>query len=182
MKRSMLISVVLLALCRLSFATPVEENTSRASLRTVALAIQTELEGHGERVLGNELYHWSTRLEKLEACRAEFSVRVVSNTRDSIVRVESVSFSLGDLDPYGMDIQKNHLQLPCFSQENCIFSTSTCARKTAEGMVVDCTTSSQSRIHAFDLQLDGDAAAEQRLQQAFQQASESCREPSRVTF
>lgn len=182
MKRLLPIAVVLLFLAGLSVAQPVEEATSRASLKTVEMAIQTELEGHGERILGKELYHWSTRLEKIENCRAEISVRLANNLAEPTVHVESVSFSLGALEPYGIEMQKHYLQLPCAEQQKCIFSTSTCSRKTASGIVIDCTTPSQSRIHAFALQFDGDAGSAQRLQQAFRQAVESCRQPSLVTF
>jgi hypothetical protein len=46
-------------------------------VKTVASAIESELEGHGERVMGKEMIHWSTRLEKVEDCRAEFTVRTI---------------------------------------------------------------------------------------------------------
>jgi hypothetical protein len=182
MKRTLLIAIALMTLTALSLARPMQEETPRPALKTVASAIQTELESHGERVLGKELYHWSTRLEKLEDCRAEFSVRLTSNLADSTVRVETVDFSLGALDPAGIEIQKHWLQLPCATLANCVFSTSTCSRKYQDGIVIDCATASQKRVSSFALQLDDDNDSAQRLQQSFRQAVEACREPSRVTF
>jgi hypothetical protein len=182
MKHSLLIAIGLISLAGLSLAQPAEVATSRASLKTVAQAIQTELEGHGERIMGKDAYHWSTRLEKVEDCRAEFTVRITNNLADPTVHVESVSFSLGALDPYGIQMQKHWLQLPCAEREQCIFSTSTCSRKSANGVETDCTTASQNRVDAFALQFDGDADSAQRLQMAFRQAAESCRQPNRVTF
>jgi hypothetical protein len=182
MTRSLLIAIVLMSLAGFSLGSPVQEGGSRASLKTVASAIQSELEGHGERILGKELYHWSTRLEKIENCRAEFSVRLTSNLSDSTVHVESVSFSLGALDLYAMEMQKSLLHLPCVNREKCVFSTSTCSRKTKDGITIDCATASQSRVDTFALQFDGDADSAQRLQEAFRTAVNTCREPSRVTF
>jgi hypothetical protein len=182
MKHSLLIAVVLISLAGLSLAQPVEEAASRASLKTLAAAIETELEGHGERVMGKELYHWNTRLEKIEDCRAELSIHLTTNTADSTVHVEAVNFSLGALDPYGIQIQEHYLQLPCAAGEPCIFSTSTCSRKSPDGIVIDCTTANQKRVDVFAVQFDGDADSGQRLQLAFHQAAASCRQPTQVTF
>ena len=182
MKRLLLIAAVLLSLTGLSMAQPVEEGTSNASLVTVAGTIQAELEGHGERVLGKEIYRWSTRLEKMEDCRAEFSVRLTDNLAASTVHVETVSLSLGALNPYGIEFQKHWLQLPCAERENCVFSTTTCTQKSANGIVTDCTTPSQKQANAFALEFDGDAGSAQRLLQAFRQAALTCRQPARVTF
>jgi hypothetical protein len=181
MKPSILIAV-LLSFTGICLAQPVEAAASRASVKTVASAIESELQGHGERVMGKEMIHWSTRLEKVEDCRAEFTLRTISNLADATVRVESVSFSLGALYPYGIEMQKHWLQLPCADRNQCIFSTSTCSQKSAAGIVTDCGTASQKRVDSFALQLDGDAASAQRLQAAFRAAVDSCRQPSRVTF
>jgi hypothetical protein len=90
---------------------------------------------------------------------------------------------LGALDPYGIEMQQKHwLQLPCAGGQQCVFSTTTCSRKDANGIVTDCTTASQKRVDAFALQFDGDADSAQRLETAFRQAVETCRQPSRVTF
>ena len=78
--------------------------------------------------------------------------------------------------------QKHWLQLPCADGQSCVFSTSTCTRRSKDGIVIDCTTPSQKRVDAFSLQLDGDAESAQRLQQALREAVSACREPSRVTF
>lgn len=181
MKSSILLAV-LLSSTGLCLAQPVEDATPRASVKTVASAIESELQGHGERVMGKEMIHWSTRLEKVEDCRAEFTVRTVSNFAESTVRVETVSFSLGALEPYGIQMQKHWLQLPCADQNQCIFSTSTCSQKSASGIVTDCGTASQKRVDTFALQVDGDAESAQRLETAFRAAVDSCRQPSRVTF
>jgi hypothetical protein len=182
MKRPLLIAAVLMFLAGLSLARPVEQATPGDSLKAVAATIRTELEGHGERILGKEIYHWSTRLEKIEDCRAEFSVRLTRNAADSTVDLEIVNFSLGALDPDGIGMQKHYLQLPCASGELCVFSTSTCSRRSPDGIIIDCTTASQKRVDAFALQFDGDADSAQRLQEAFRQAAAACRQPSRVTF
>jgi hypothetical protein len=183
MKRSLSIAIGLLSLTGLLLAQPPEPADSHASVRTVASAIETELEGHGERIMGKEMLHWSTRLEKVEDCRAEFTVRMSNNIGDSTVHVETVSFSLGALDPDGIEMQQKHwLQLPCFDGQPCIFSTSTCKQKSANGIVTDCGTANQKRVDAFSLQFDGDANSAQRMQAAFREAVESCRQPSRVTF
>jgi len=183
MKHLLWICIGLLTFTGLSMAQPVEDGTSRAAVKTVASVIATELEAHGERIMGKEVYHWSTRLEKVEDCRAEFTVRTTNNLSDSTVHVESIRFSLGALDPYGIEMQQKHwLQLPCAGRDQCIFSTSTCSQKLANGIVADCGTASQKRVDAFSLQFDGDADSAQRLEVAFRQAVESCRQPSRVTF
>ena len=179
MKRSFCTAIVWLALSAIS----VEEAVPLASMRTVAASIRTELEAHGERVMGKDVFHWSTRLEKIEGCHAEFSVRVANNLADATLRVESVNFSLGVLDPYGIEMQQNHwLSLPCRGGQSCIFSTSTCTQKSKDGIVIDCTTSSEKRVDAFSLQLDGDADSAQRLQLALREAVSACRLPTRVTF
>jgi hypothetical protein len=181
MKPSILIAI-LLTCTGLCLAQPVE-SAHRASVKTVAAAIGSELESHGERVMGKEMIHWSTRLEKVEDCRAEFTVRTTSRLGDSTVRVESVSFSLGALDPYGIEMQQKHwLQLPCTDQRQCVFSTTTCSQKSAGGIVTDCGTANQKRVDTFALQLEGDADSAQRLEAAFRQAIESCQQPDRVTF
>jgi len=182
MKRSLIISIVLISLAGLSLAQTPEESSSRASLKTVADSIQTELESHGERIMGKDIYHWSTRLVNVEGCRAEFSVRLTNNLNDPTVHIESVKFSLGALDPYGIEMQKHWLQLPCAESDPCIVSTVTCSQTSADGIVTDCTTASQKRIDAFSVQFDGDPASAQRLLLAFRRAAETCRQPSLVTF
>ncbi len=153
-----------------------------ARLDQLGTTIQTDLEGHGNRVLGHETYSWSTRLERFSGCRAEFSVRVTSNFGDNTVRVETVNFSLGALEPFSIELQKGWLQLPCASGEKCVFSTSTCSRKTKNGMVTDCATASQKRVDSFLLELDGDPATASRLERVFREAVNLCRQPKVVTF
>lgn len=182
MKHSLPIAIVLISLSGLSLARSAEETPSRASIKMAAAAIETELEGHGERVMGKELYHWNTRLEKIEDCRAELSIHLTTITANSTIHVETVNFSLGALDPYDIQIQEHYLQLPCAAGEPCIFSTSTCSRKSPDGIVIDCTTANQKRVDVFAVQFDGDADSGQRLQLAFRQAAEACRQPTQVTF
>ena len=183
MKRLLWTAALLLSLCGVSLAAPVEQAAHPASLTTVAANIQSELEVHGERVLGKDAYHWSTRLEKIEDCRAEFSVRLSNNLAEPTVQVESVSFSLGALDQYGIEWKQKHwLELPCSERQACVFSTTTCTRRSKEGILIDCTTPNQKRGNTFSLQLDGDAASAQRLQQVLSEAVAACRQPSNVSF
>ena len=182
MHRMLLLAIVLPPFAAMLLAQPGQELDSRAGLTQLAAAIQTELDSHGERVLGKETYRWSTHLERFSDCRAELTVRVTSNYGDPTVRTESVNFSLGALDPYNVDQKKSWLELPCNGVEKCVFSTSTCSRRSKEGITTDCATASQRRVGSFQLQLDGDAAATLRLQQAFRQAIKLCSEATTVTF
>ncbi len=181
MKRSYLLGLGLPFLTALLLALPADEAGSRASLMKFAATIQMELESHGERVLGQETYHWSTRLEKLEDCRAEFSVRVTNNFGDASARTEAVNFSLGALDPYGIDLQKKWLELPCAGREKCVYSTSTC-KTTKGGVVTDCASASPQRVESFKLEFDGDPGSASRLEEAFHHAIDLCRAPKAVTF
>jgi hypothetical protein len=80
-------------------------------------------------------------------------------------------------------MEKNWLELPCAGREECVFSSSsTCTKKTTEGVAIDCTTVSRKREDSFLLQHDGDAAASSRLERGFRQASELCHDPAAVTF
>jgi hypothetical protein len=182
MKRSFWLAFALPSLAAMLLAQPAWETSPRASIDEAASTIRVELERHGDRVLGHETYRWSTRLEKFADCRVEFSVRVTSNFGEPSVRVESVNFSLGALEPYGIAVQKKGLELPCAGKEKCIFSISTCSKKSKEGIVTDCATASQRREEYFALQFDGDAAAASRLERAFREAANHCREPQSVNF
>jgi hypothetical protein len=180
MKQSYWLALGLPFLTALLFAQPAEEASSR-SFTQLASAIQTELASHGERVLGRDAYHWSTRLEKMEDCRAEFSVRVIDNFAEDTTRTETVQFSMGALDPYSIALQKSYLLLNCNSKENCVYSTSTCT-KNKDGIVTDCASASPKRLPSFRLEFDGDAASASRLEQAVRQAVDVCRAPKAVTF
>jgi hypothetical protein len=182
MKRSFLLTIGLVPLTALLFAQPAEESSPRASFNELAATIQKELASHGERVLGQETYRWSTRLEKMEDCRVELSVRVTNHFGDATARTESVNFSLGALEPYRIELKKSWLELPCAGREKCIYSTSTCSRKSKDGIVTDCASASPKRIESFSLEFDGDAASASRLEQAFHQAVDLCRAPKAVTF
>jgi hypothetical protein len=182
MKQSFWLAFVLYSLPALLLAQPAWGASPRTSLDEAASSIQAELESHGDRVFGHETYRWSTRLEKIADCRAELSVRVTSNLGEPTVRVESITFSLGALEPYSIALQKNGLDLPCAGRERCVFSTSTCSKKSRNGIVTDCATASQRRDESFALQFDGNAAAASRLEHAFREAVSRCREPQSVSF
>lgn len=182
MIRLPLFCFVLLSLTAPLFAQPAPEASSSPSIEALAVAIQSEFESHGDRVLSNGLYGWSTRLNKIEACRAEFSVRVTNTVGETSIHTETVSFSLGAIEPYGMQLKKYRLELPCTGGAKCIFSTSTCSATTKGGIVTDCATPSQKRVDSIALELDGDDAAASRLERAFHQAVDLCRTPKPVTF
>jgi predicted YcjX-like family ATPase len=182
MKHSFQLALVLHFLAALLLAQPAQDTPPRASLQELATTIRAELETHGDRVLGHDTYRWTTRLEKVSDCRAELTVRIVSNLGTSTVRTESINFSLGALEPNTIDLQKSWLDLPCAGKEKCVFSTATCSTRTKDGMVTDCATASQKRVDSFALQFDGDSVAASRLERAFHQAIELCREPQSVTF
>lgn len=183
MKPLLSIAAVLALFSGLCLATPAEEGTNHPVLVAAAESIRSELVVHGERVLGKDVYHWSTRLERIDGCRAEFSVRLANNIGGATVNVESVNFALNALEPYAIDMDQNHgLKLPCHGRERCIFSTTTCTRTSKDGIVIDCTTPSQKRADVFSLQMDGDSQSAQRLQQALREAVDACSQPGRVTF
>lgn len=182
MIRVPVLPIVMFFLSTLLFAQATQEASSPPSMNSLAAAIQSEFVSHGDRVLGNGIYGWSTRLNKIEECRAEFSVRVTNNFRGEILRTETVNFSLGAIEPYGIELKKNWLDLPCAHNDKCIFSTTICSSKSADGIVVDCSTAGQKRVDSIDLEFDGDLAAAARLEQAFRQAVDLCRTPKPVTF
>jgi hypothetical protein len=181
MKRLVLLATVLLSLVGFSVAQTVDEVAARTYLVTVAGIIQTELENHGELVMGDDSYHSRTRLEKMDNCRAELSIRRAYKISASTVRIETTSLSLGALDPYGIKMQKHWLQLPCTDKEDCILS-SFCSQNSADGTVTDCTTRDRKRVSAFSMEFDGNADSAQRLEQAFRQAAFTCRHPASATM
>jgi len=154
----------------------------RPAIRELESNIQSELQIHGERVMGHEMVHWSTRLEKISNCRAQFTVRVSSNYGEPSVRTNNVSFSLGAIEPVEIALVQNWLQLRCAGQKLCINSFSTCAKTTREGIVVDCGASSQKSEEIFPLQLDGDPKAAARLEQYFSLAVDACHQATPVSF
>jgi hypothetical protein len=180
MKHAPWIAVVLIALAGVSSAQSFAR-TSDATLRNASVAIQTELESHGSRVMGNDAYSWQTRLENLDGCRVEFSVRTVNNVVDPTVSVETVSFSLGAVDPYSIAFQKHWLQLSCMN-EDCIYSTTKCMRRSADGTTIDCSTPNQKWARGFALEMDGNEASALRMQKALYLAVQSCRRPTQVSF
>jgi hypothetical protein len=183
MKRLFSIAAISIVLGGVCMANPVQTSAPVPSFTALTASIRTELETHGERVLGNDLYHWSTRLAKIEGCRAEFSVRLTNNLSESTVTVETVNFSLGALDPIATAIEQKHwVQLSCRNRESCVTSISVCSRRSKDGIIIDCTTPSEKRTNAFSLQLDSDAAAGERLKQDLLQAIDACSQPSRVSF
>lgn len=183
MKRLFLLALIPLALSALLLAQPHPEASPRSSIESLASAIQSELESHGNRVLGDGLYSWSTRLNKIDGCRAELLVQVQYNRDEEVTfRSETVTFALGAIEPYDMDLQKNWLDLPCAHKDMCIFSTSTCSTRTRSGVVMDCAAQSGKRAESFRLEFDGDDAAAARLEKSFRQAVDLCHVPEPVTF
>ena len=154
----------------------------RPTMHDLESKIQTELETHGERVLGEGAYRWSTRLDKISDCRAEFTVRITNAVGGTTVRTDNVRFSLGALETYGITSKKNGLELPCAGHEECIVTFSTCIKTTEDGITIDCTNTSRKREDSFLLQMDGDAAAFSRLEQTLRQAIGRCHEPADVRF
>lgn len=163
-------------------AQPADVAQRRARIDELTTTIQNELETHGERVLGHETYRWSTRLERASNCRVELSVRITSHLGETTVLTESVRFSLVTIAPYGVGLQKKWLKLSCADKEKCIYSTTTCTKKTKEGIVVNCTTANQKNVDSFELQLDDNAKASLRLERTFRQAVDLCHQPLAVDF
>jgi hypothetical protein len=179
MKRTLLLISLLPVLASLLFA---QAGAGGSRVDQLQSTIKAELESHGDRVVGKEAMRWKTRVENFSGCRAQITVQVNSNWGESTVRTESVNLLLGALEPHSVELQKSWLELLCAGQEKCVFSTSTCSQKTKAGMITDCATASQKRAASFSLQLDGDAAASTRLQQAFREAINLCRQPKVVSF
>lgn len=182
MKQSVLVAAVLISSVVSLVAQPAGVAQRRARIDELTTTIQNELETHGERVLGHETYRWSTRLERASNCRIELSVRITSNMGETTIQTESVRFSLVTIAPLGVGLQKKWLQLSCAGKEKCIFSTTTCTKKTKEGIVVNCTTADQKSVDSFALQLDDDKKASLRLERTFRQAVELCHQPQPVDF
>src|ERR1700686_2633363 len=113
MPRLPLLVLIPLALTALLLAEPAQDAGPPPSMDNLTTAIQSELNTHGDRMLGKRLLGWSTRLNKIVDCRAEFLVRVTSNfTADASVQTETVNFSLGAINPYDIELNKNRLVLP----------------------------------------------------------------------
>jgi hypothetical protein len=180
MKHAPWIAVVVIALAGLSSAQSFTR-ASDATLRNASVAIRTELATHGSRVMGKDAYSWQTRLERLEGCRVEFSIRTVNNVVNPTVSVETVSFSLGAVDPYSISFEKHWLQLSCMS-DDCIYSTTQRMHPSADGSMGDSMTPTQTRARGFALEMDGDADSAQRLKAAIQEAVLDCRRPTQVSF
>jgi hypothetical protein len=186
MKRTLLpLALVLLSFSSLLFSQPAQNTNQGADLDALAATIRTELEAHGDRVLGQDAYRWSTRLEGISNCRAEFSVRVSNNVGQNTVRTEVrteyVELSLGALDRIGVSPQKSWLEIPCLNKANCIASSTACVQKSKDGIVTDCSTASQKRVDTFRLELDSEAAIS-RMQKVFSSAIDICRAPAGVAF
>lgn len=181
MKRTLLLAVTLCFFIAPLLAQEAQEANPAADLNALAATIRTELEAHGERVMGQDAYRWSTHLESISNCRAEFSVRISNNVGLPTVQTEYVEFSLGSMDSSGIVPQKNWLDIPCLNKEKCIISNSACLQRSKEGIVTDCSTASTKRTNLFSLELD-DEAAISRMQQVFSRAIEICRQPASVDF
>lgn len=183
MTRPPLLALIPLALTALLFAQPDQKTSSRPAIENLATSIQHELDSHGDRVLGHGLYSWSTRLNKIDDCRAELSVQVTNNNaEDTSISTETVSFSLGAIESYKVELLPNRLELPCAHEGMCISSTSTCSAKTKSGIVIDCASPAQKQTPSFTLEFDGDVDAASQLKSAFREAIDLCHAPAPVTF
>jgi hypothetical protein len=182
MTRPFLLALIPLALTVSLLAQPAQETSASSSMESLAAVIQTELGNHGDRILGNGVYGWSTRLNKIDDCRAELSVQTTNNRGEASVRTETVRFSLGAIEPFSVELRKERLELPCARKETCISSTSTCSVRSSSGIVIDCATPSQKRVQSFVLEFDGDASAATQLERAFRQAVAICHVPQQVSF
>ena len=174
--------LLVLSIISLSTLLSAQEADSRASLQELSATLQSELEGHGDRVLGPQVYRWSTRLQQVKDCRADLSIQVTDHYGTSVVRLDQVHFSLAAIEPGDISLKKSWLSLSCARKEKCFFSTSTCSKTTKDGIVVDCASASQKRDDSLALQFDGDSGAAARMEEAFRQAIELCRTPKAVAF
>jgi hypothetical protein len=181
MKRSFWIALALPSVAALLLAQPARE-PDRPILQELQSDIQSELESHGDRVMGQEAYRWSTRLEGISDCRAELRVRATNRVGEKTVHEDSIRFSLGAIERYEIGWQKSWLALPCVGHEKCISTVSTCTKTTKDGIVVDCSSRSEKREESLSLQFDGDAAAASRLERDFRQAVELCHKAAPVGF
>lgn len=181
MKRSFWILAALPCVAALLLAQPLHD-PDRPVLRELATNIQSELESHGDRVMGQDAYRWSTRLETISGCRAEIKVRATNRIGEKIVHDDSIRFSLGAIERFEIGRQKSWLALPCAGHEKCITTVSTCTKTTKDGIVVDCSSRSEKREDSLSLQFDGDAGAASRLEQDFREAVELCHEAAPVSF
>ncbi len=181
--KSLFLLALALHFCAITLlAQPTPEAAPRASFTQLAETIQAELESHGERAIGHDAYRWSTRLQKVNGCRAEFSVQVTSNYKEAIVQTESISFSLGALQSHSIVLRKNWIELICAGGSKCVYSTSTCFSKSKDGILTDCTSTAQKHAESFFVHYDGDAAAASRMETAFRQYIDLCREAQAVIF
>lgn len=181
MNRSFWIAVALPCAAALLLAQPARE-PDRPALRELESNIQSELESHGDRVMGHDAYRWSTRLETISGCRVELRVRATNSIGEKIVHEDSIRFSLGALERFEIGSQKNWLALPCVGHEKCISTVSICTKTTKDGIVVDCSSKSEKREESFSLQFDGDAGAASRLDRDFRRAVELCHEATPAGF
>ncbi len=181
MKRSFWIVLAWPCLAALLLAQPVFE-PARPAMGELQSNIQSELETHGDRVMGQDAYRWSTRLETISGCRAELRVRATNSVGEKVVHDDSIRFSLGAIERYEIGRQKNWLALPCVGHEKCISTISTCTKTTKDGIVINCSNSGRKQEESFSLQFDGDAGAASRLERDFRRAVELCREAAPAGF
>jgi hypothetical protein len=181
MSRSFWIAFALPCATALLLAQPLRE-PDRPAMRELESNIQSELESHGDRVMGHEGYRWSTRLETISGCRAELRVRATNSVGERTVHEDSIRFSLGAIERLEIGPEKNWLSLPCVGHEKCISTVSTCTKTTKDGIVVDCSSNGERREERFSLEFDGDAGAASRLDRDFRQAVKLCHEAAPVEF
>ncbi|MDR3764924.1 MAG: hypothetical protein P4M01_12605 [Acidobacteriota bacterium] len=139
--------------------------------------IQSRLEQHGDRVMGQNTLRWSTRLDSLDRCRAVMTVREETAMGDRTVREERVNISLGRISWINMDQSKKWITVPCQSADRCITTQATCTKTTREGVTVDCSTPGARQNAEFRLQWDGSETAGRLLERDLQRAVALCRAP-----
>ena len=146
-------------------------------VRDLESSIQSKLEKHGERVLGQNAYHWTTRLDSLDQCRAVMTVREVTSLGERTVREEQVNISLGRITWVAMDENKKWINVPCQSWDRCVSVRATCTKTTKDGITVDCSSPGVKQDAAFRLQWDGSEEAGRQMERDLRRAVELCRTP-----
>lgn len=145
-------AVVLAAAC---LGPGVAAQTPSDEVLDLKTSIQSKLEKHGDRVIGQNVYHWTTRLESLDQCRAIMTVREETMMGERTVREEQVNISLGRITWVAMDEHKKWINVPCLAWDRCISVRATCTKTTKDGITVDCSSPGIKQDATFRLQWDG---------------------------
>lgn len=160
------------------FSTGAAAQSTGDEIRTLESNIQSGLEKHGERTIGQNILHWKTRLESLSQCSAVLSVREETMMGDRIVRQQQVSISLSRVTWISLDERKHWITVPCQSPERCVTTASTCTKTTKEGITVDCSSPGVKQEGEFRLQWDGAEEAGRLMERDLRRAVQLCRAPA----